>query len=149
MQPTPPARIRPATVLDAAGLARVAGGTAAGWEERLAEPGARATWVAGRAGEVVGVAVASAAGAGAVRSLELEVLRLAGTETDPGTREHLLELAVGDAPCLVWVPTADADAQAFYARHGFAADGARRGDGGAVTGAADGAVTGAEIRMVR
>lgn len=144
MQPTPPARIRPASVLDAAGTALVAGGTAAGWAERVAEPGARATWVADRAGEVVGVAVASAAGAGGVRSLELEVLALAETETDPATREHLLELAVGDAPCLVWVAEADTGAQAFYARHGFAADGARRsGAGSDIRGA------GSDIRMVR
>ncbi|MHB1065555.1 MAG: hypothetical protein ACYC1Z_13875 [Georgenia sp.] len=142
-----PARIRPATVLDAVDVARVVG-SAPAWEERLLEPGATTTWVADRGGEVVGVAVAKAAGPGAQRSLELEVLDVLATETDAATREHLLELAVGDAPCLVWVGDADQGAQEFFARHGFVPDGARSVAGAASPGEIR-AGSGARIRMVR
>ncbi len=126
--PTPrPARIRVATVLDAAAVAALTAGDAASWERRLAEPGASTTWVADRDGTVVGVAVATAAGPGGVRSLEVETFHVAAGETDD-TREHLLELAVGDMPCLVWVAETDQDARDLLARHGFAPDGRRTGE---------------------
>lgn len=132
--PTPrPARIRPATPLDAAAVATLTARDPVGWERRLAEPGASTTWVADRDGAVVGVAVATAAGPGGLRSLEVEAFHVAAGEADD-TGEHLLELAVGDMPCVVWVAETDRDAQELLVRHGFARHDGRRAGEAAVVG---------------
>ncbi|MFH5824065.1 GNAT family N-acetyltransferase [Georgenia sp. AZ-5] len=156
------ARIRPATVPDAPAIARVhlqcwretygdlvpadvyadreAGGAQA-WEELLAEPGSNMTWVAERDGELVGFAMAAAEGPAAVRPLQLRFLFVLAAEQGRRTGSHLVELAVGDAPCFLWVVESNTRAQGFYRHQGFEADGARQ----AV--AADGHLP--EIRMVR
>ncbi|WP_127131695.1 GNAT family N-acetyltransferase [Georgenia sp. SYP-B2076] len=160
--PTPSARIRPATVLDAAAIAGVhlqgwretygdripegvyAERAATGgpdWERQLAEPGSSVTWVAQRDGETVGFATAVATGPGHVRPLELRLLYVLAAEQGRRTGLHLLQLAIGDAPCFLWVAESNARAQEFYGRQGFVADGERRHV------AAGGLLP--EIRMVR
>ena len=145
--PTPSARIRPATFLDAPDIARVhlqcwretyadlipaetyaerEATEPLAWETQLAEPGATMTWVALRDGETVGFATAAAAGPHQVRPLELRLLYVLAAEQGRRTGYHLLELAVGDAPCFLWVAETNTRAQAFYARQGFAVDGDRR-----------------------
>jgi GNAT superfamily N-acetyltransferase len=160
--PVPAARIRPATVLDAPVIAgvhlqgwrethgdlipadvyaeRAADGPAR-WEETLAAPGATMTWVADRDGDIVGFATAVAAGPREVRPLQLKLLYVLAAEQGRRTGTHLLELAIGDAPCFLWVSEANTRAQGFYRAHGFEADGVRQ----AV--AAGGHLP--EIRMVR
>jgi GNAT superfamily N-acetyltransferase len=45
-----------------------------------------------------------------------------------GVADRLLELALGDRPAHLWVLADNPRAHAFYVRHGFVADGARRQD---------------------
>jgi GNAT superfamily N-acetyltransferase len=158
----PSARIRPATVLDADALAAVhlqgwretygdlvpaevyadrAAREPGEWRTVLTDPGPSHTWVAERDGAVVGLATAESAGPGQVRPLELRLLYVLAAEQGRRTGYHLFTLAVGDAPCFLWVAEANARAQAFYRRQGFAADGTRR------EAAAHGHLP--EIRMVR
>ncbi|MPV38139.1 GNAT family N-acetyltransferase [Georgenia subflava] len=160
--PLPAARIRPATVLDAAALAavhlqgwretygakipeavyvdRAEHGTAV-WEEMLSDPDAPTTWVAHRDGEPVGLARAEAPGAGNVRPLELRLLYVLAAEQGHGTGHNLVQLAIGDAPCFLWVEEGNVRAQDFYRDLGFELDGATRQT------AAQGHLT--ELRMVR
>lgn len=158
----PPARIRPATVLDAPAIAAVhlrcwretygekvpaqvyAERAAKGpdeWERQLSDPDGPTTWLAQRDGEAVGFAQAVAPGAGHVRPLELRLLYVVAAEQGRRTGTHLLQLAIGDAPCQLWVEEGNARAQGFYRHHGFELDGARR------TVAAHGSL--AEVRMLR
>ncbi|KAE8763078.1 GNAT family N-acetyltransferase [Georgenia thermotolerans] len=146
MPTLPAARIRPATVLDAPAIARahlqawretygelVPAGVYAQreaegpgrWEAMLADPGATMTWVAQRDDEVVGFATALAAGPAGVRPLQLSRLYVLAAEQGRRTGTHLLELAIGDAPCFLWVAEGNTRAQGFYRSHGFEADGAR------------------------
>lgn len=90
------------------------------WQEILIHP--EGTWIAHREGEPVGFARAVAAGAGQVRSLELEKLYVVESEYGRGTAHNLLEIAVGDAPCQVWVASYNDRARAFYAKEGFVPD---------------------------
>lgn len=162
MPALPSARIRPASVLDAAALARV---HQRGWREtygdrvpeavyaerdetlegqwaaRLADPGDTHTWIAERDGEAVGLASARATGPGQVRPLELTLLYVLAAEQGRRTGLHLLRLAVGDAPCFLWVVDGNDRAVDFYRRQGFELDGARREQ------AAHGLLP--ELRMVR
>ncbi|GAA4416563.1 hypothetical protein GCM10023169_11600 [Georgenia halophila] len=159
--PTRNAPIRPATVLDTAAVAAVhlqawretfgdrvpeevytdrAVRWPGEWEATLADPDGPATWLAERDGEAVGVAQAVATGAGKIRSLELKYLFVLAAEHGRRTGTHLLELAVGDAPCLLWVVEDSEEAIGFYRQHGFELDGARRP-------AVDGHLT--EVRMLR
>lgn len=159
--PSPSARIRPATVLDAPAVAvllqawretygdqvpeavyaeRAENGLAR-WQHALADPDRPTTWLAQRDGEAVGIAQAVAVGAGHVRPLELRLLYVLAREQGRRTGTHLLELAVGDAPCQLWVAEGNVRAQEFYRRHGFELDGERR----AVE--AHGALS--EVRMLR
>jgi ribosomal protein S18 acetylase RimI-like enzyme len=158
----PSARIRPATALDAAAIAAVhlrcwhetygsevpdevyaerAANGAAEWERALSDPDGPTTWLAHREGEAVGFAQAVAPGAGSIRPLELRLLYVVADEHGRRTGTHLLQLAVGDAPCQLWVAEGNTRAQGFYRHHGFELDGERR----AV--AARGAL--AEVRMLR
>lgn len=162
MTDIPSARIRPATALDAAAIARAhvqarretygdripqdvyaerEANAEGDWQQVLADPGATMTWVAARAGEVVGFATAEAAGPREVRPLQLRLLYVLAAEQGRGTGTHLMELAVGDAPCFLWVAEANTRAHRFYRHHGFEPDGARQ------TEAAMGHIP--EIRMVR
>ncbi|MCK6212636.1 GNAT family N-acetyltransferase [Georgenia sp. EYE_87] len=158
----PSARIRPANVLDAPAIAAVhlrcwhetydvkvpedvyAERAAEGpgeWERALSDPNGPTTWLAQRDGEAVGFAQAVAPGAGHVRPLELRLLYVVAEEQGRRTGTHLLQLAIGDAPCQLWVEEGNTRAQGFYRHHGFELDGERR----AV--AAGGALT--EVRMLR
>lgn len=158
----PSARIRPANALDAPAIAAVhlrcwhetyggavpdevyaqrAADAPAEWERELADPDGPTTWLAQRDGEAVGFAQAVAPGAGHVRPLELRLLYVVAAEQGRRTGTHLLQLAIGDAPCQVWVVESNVRAQGFYRHHGFELDGERR----AV--AAGGAL--AEVRMLR
>ena len=160
--PLPSARIRPANVLDAPALAAVhlrcwhetygdkvpddvyaerAANGPAEWERALSDPDGPTTWLAQRDGEAVGFAQAVAPGAGHVRPLELRLLYVVAAEQGRRTGTHLLLLAIGDAPCQLWVEEGNSRAQGFYRHHGFEPDGERR----AV--AARGALT--EVRMLR
>ncbi|MFC4555957.1 GNAT family N-acetyltransferase [Georgenia faecalis] len=142
----PHARIRPATADDAAGLAALQATcwrqTYAGtvpehvladrertglewWQRRLADPGGASTWVATRAGELLGFAVAEAVGPGDVRPLRLRALYVLAQEHGTGLGQALLDTAVGDAPCFLWVAEENPRAHAFYRRNGFEPDGAR------------------------
>ncbi|TRW43358.1 GNAT family N-acetyltransferase [Georgenia yuyongxinii] len=162
MTDIPSARIRPATALDADAIARAHGharretygdripedvyvdreGRAAGeWEQVLADPGATTTWVAVRDQEVVGFASVEATGPREVRPLQLRLLYVLAAEQGRRTGTHLMELAVGDAPCFLWVAETNTRAQEFYRLHGFVVDGARQTEPGM------GDIP--EIRMVR
>lgn len=142
-----PARIRPATVLDAEAVAAVelaawretygdrvpdqiyaerARTGAQRWHDSLADPDGPMTWLAHRDGTPVGLARAEAPGAGHVRPLELALLHVLAVERRRGTGARLAELAIGDAPCFVWVAEADEESQAFYLELGFEPDGERR-----------------------
>ncbi len=114
---------------------------------RSPEPGT-ITLVAVRGDEVVGFATAGAARANptavvTVRELELWSLYLRASEYGSGLADRLLdEVLPGHAPAELWVFEANARARRFYARNGFAPDGARH-----VFGPEFGSQ--AEIRMVR
>ena len=60
-----------------------------------------------------------------MRPLQLSRLYVLAAEQGRRTGTHLLELAVGDAPCFLWVAEDNTHAQGFYRSHGFEADGAR------------------------
>ncbi|MEE6273363.1 GNAT family N-acetyltransferase [Georgenia wangjunii] len=141
-----PARIRPAHVADAEAVAAVhaqawretySGSVPDdvfaemertgpdGWRRALADPGGMATWLAERSGEVVGLAQAHAVGPGNVRPLQLSVLYVLRAHQGTGTGQRLLDVAVGDAPCFLWVAEDNPRAIAFYRRNGFEPDGAR------------------------
>ena len=111
------------------------------WAARLADPGDTHTWIAERDGEAVGLASARATGPGQVRPLELTLLYVLAAEQGRRTGLHLLRLAVGDAPCFLWVVDGNDRAVDFYRRQGFELDGARREQ------AAHGLLP--ELRMVR
>lgn len=98
------------------------------WALDLAEPEARATWIAveRETGEVVGIAVAEATGPGDVRPLRLNVLYVLRRCQGQRLGQILLERALGDAPAYLWVAEGNEDAERFYRRHGFEPDGARQ-----------------------
>jgi GNAT superfamily N-acetyltransferase len=52
-------------------------------------------------------------------SLELRALYVLAEVYGTGVADALLTCAVGDAPCRVWVLSADDRARAFYRRQGF------------------------------
>lgn len=96
------------------------------WQTRLADPTGDAVWLAHRDGVAVGFASASAAGTEEVRSLQLRALYVRAGEYGRGTGANLLQLAVGDAPCYLWVAAENPRAVAFYRKHGFELDGTER-----------------------
>ncbi|MDD9208255.1 GNAT family N-acetyltransferase [Georgenia sp. 10Sc9-8] len=155
MTPTTPfARVRPATVLDAGPLAEAhrtawwetygevvpaeahpepAESARGWWEAALSDPDGPTTWVAVRDGAVVGFSRAVAPGAGNVRPLELQLLYVLAAEQGRRTGTHLLQMAVGDAPCALWVAAHDLRAQGFFRHHGFGLDGTREQRWGGLT----------------
>jgi GNAT superfamily N-acetyltransferase len=62
------------------------------------------------------------------RVLEVYAIYVRKAWWGTGLGGRLLEVAVGDEPALLWVLEANARARAFYARHGFRPDGARKLD---------------------
>jgi len=87
-------------------------------------------WLAvAEAGDVVGF---SAAGPGRDDDvdveLELYALYVRAVHHGTGLADRLLRQAIGDAPAYLWVFEANPRARAFYARHRFDPDGARKLD---------------------
>lgn len=94
------------------------------WLQLLSDPDGDMVWLAHRDGAPVGFAHARACGTEGPRSLSLQALYLRASEYGSGTAANLLQLAVGDAPCFLWVAKENGRALAFYRKHGFEPDGA-------------------------
>jgi GNAT superfamily N-acetyltransferase len=106
------------------------------WRRHLdheAPPGGEplgATWVAEAGGRVVGFAT-SGPGRDPDRTradLELYALYVLAAHYGTGTGAALLEASLADRPTSLWVLEESPRAQAFYAKHRFEPDGARRTD---------------------
>ncbi|MFC5501603.1 GNAT family N-acetyltransferase [Lysinimonas soli] len=140
--------VRPATVADAAGIARV---HVQSWREtytHLVEPGeldaldieARErrwagliagdevqVWVAALDSAVVGWAsTGRGRGGDAPRPLELEGIYLLAAQHGSSAGQELLDAAIGDVPAFLWVADHNPRATAFYRRNRFEFDGARQ-----------------------
>jgi ribosomal protein S18 acetylase RimI-like enzyme len=136
--------VRPATVDDAEGIARV---HMQAWREtysKLVEPGEldelsverRAerwrqnlgaelqVWVAEAGGEILGFAAARTRDEESVRPRELEAIYLLADHHGSGVGQALLDAAIGDAPAFLFVARDNPRAIRFYQRNGFAFDGA-------------------------
>ncbi|HLS02133.1 MAG TPA: GNAT family N-acetyltransferase [Beutenbergiaceae bacterium] len=100
--------------LQASGLAH--------WQQALVQP--EGIWIAGRDGQAVGFARAIAAGPGQARPLELEKLYVRASEYGQGTAHNLMHMAIGDAPCQIWVADYNVRARRFYTKAGFVLDSA-------------------------
>jgi len=97
--------------------------------------------VAGRDGELAGIAMSGPPGdaAAAAWMRQLSVLYVYAAGHGTGAGEALLEAVIDPAePAALWVADPNPRAQAFYRKHGFAADGTARVEDGV-----------REIRMVR
>ena len=121
-----------AGVLDAAFLAENTVETAtAEWRGMLAAGSAEATMPGSRillgfeGDTLVGVARSTLAeDADAVRPDKLDSLYTLANTHGSGLGARLLDGVLGDRPAYLWVVTANARAERFYAKHGFALDGA-------------------------
>jgi GNAT superfamily N-acetyltransferase len=97
--------------------------------------------VAERGGELVGIASAGPAEDPDARwPVQLFVLYVLAADHGTGAGGDLLAAVIGDDPAGLWVADPNPRAQAFYRKHGFRPDGARKHDG---------ALDIDEIRMVR
>ena len=121
----------------------------AGWHRNLATTSPEVTLrIAARVGEVVGLATSGPARpndtAGApVREQELWSLYVRAGEYGTGLASRLLNAVLPDETAAeLWVFERNPRARAFYAKHGFAPDGARHAFGPELNHLA-------EIRMVR
>jgi GNAT superfamily N-acetyltransferase len=88
------------------------------------------TWVAVSGDEIVGF---SSSGPcrdpdRTLEDLELYGMYVLAAHYGTGAGAALLQAALGDAPASLWVLEDNPRAQAFYAKHGFAFDGALRAD---------------------
>ncbi|WP_154096204.1 GNAT family N-acetyltransferase [Microbacterium testaceum] len=103
---------------------RLAGGTPAG-AERLGD-----AWVADVDGRVVGFASAGPARDADLPAdqRELYALYVLAQHHGTGVGPALLEAALGGEPASLWVLDGNDRAVAFYLKHGFRPDGARRDD---------------------
>jgi GNAT superfamily N-acetyltransferase len=106
------------------------------WRRHLAHespPGGQdlgLTWVAVDGAEVVGFAT-SGPGRDPDRTradLELYAIYLLAAHHGTGAATALLAASLDDRPASLWVLEHNPRAQAFYAKHGFEPDGARRED---------------------
>ena len=117
---------------------------ARGWDQRNRT--GEYFWVVvdtANASEVVGVASARIAeDDDAPTPLYLALCYLTDVAKGSGIADRLLEMSIGDAPAYLWVLEGNERAIAFYERHGFVLDGARR----ALT---DGMEPHHDVRMVR
>ena len=102
------------------------------WRRILATPSADSTLrIAVRDGTVVGFATAgpgrpNETAGPPVRDRELWALYVRASEYGTGLAHELLAaVLLGDVPAELWVFEANPRARAFYAKHGFAPDGAR------------------------
>ena len=97
------------------------------WERRLSNPGPGRAFVAVVEERVVGFAWT---GPGhdepPVRKVELTGLYLLDAWHGTGLGQALLDAALGDRPASLWTAEDNPRAIAFYARNGFAPDGARK-----------------------
>ena len=131
--------LMPDAVLDDPGFvaARERFWTAALTDERYRENRAA---VAERDGELVGIAMSGPPlDAGVTWARQLYVLYVLAADHGTGAGRALLDAVVDPGePVGLWVADPNPRAQAFYRKHGFAADGTTQVDGGV-----------REIRMVR
>jgi len=101
------------------------------WRDNLREPApGLMTRIARRHDEIVGIASAGPARANPtagppVRERELWSLYVLESEYGTGLADRLLSAVLPAGPAELWVFEANPRARAFYARHGFAPDGAR------------------------
>lgn len=94
------------------------------WEATFAESPAR-TWVARDGDGLVGfVSAGPSRDEAPPTTIELWALNLLARAHGSGLGDELITTALGDEPASLWVLEANARAVAFYARHGFVADGA-------------------------
>jgi len=98
------------------------------WRQMTAAPQPR--WLAvTESGEIVGF---SAAGPGRDDGIDIELelyaIYVRAAHQGIGIADRLLRAAIGSAPAYLWVFEGNPRAQAFYARHGFEADGERKID---------------------
>ena len=78
-------------------------------------------------GEVVGFAIAGPAQeAGVDAGYQLYAINVRQTYYGTGLGQQLLDQAIGDRGCFLWVARDNPRAIAFYLRNGFAADGAEQ-----------------------
>lgn len=98
------------------------------WQQALGEGTHQSAWLAHREGTAVGLARSRATGVEGPRPLCLENLYVRSSEQGQGTGTNLLQLAIGDAPCYLWVAGGNDRAAAFYHTHGFDFDGAEWAD---------------------
>jgi len=99
---------------------------AANWAQLLADPATGPVLVAEVDGEVVGFAQAvPSRDDPPVRSLELATLYLRAGQHGSGLGQALLDAVLDDRPASLWVAEENPRARRFYARNGFAPDGAR------------------------
>lgn len=101
-----------------------------GWVARTRDHlagGGPPRWLAWHGGRVVGLASAGPSrdpDAGVPEELMALYVRAAWHGTGIGS--HLLDQALGERPCWLWVLEDNARAIAFYTRHGFRPDGGRQ-----------------------
>ena len=94
------------------------------WRQLLANP-AESCVVAVAGGEVVGFCATHSGGDGP-RDLELWGIYVLASWHGTGVAQRLVDAAVGDRPCYLWVAEDNPRAHAFYRRNGFAPDGTRQ-----------------------
>ena len=99
------------------------------WRGILAGPDAGGAWLARRTGEgpVVGfVLVRAPQDDDAPRPVELGMVYVLAEAQRGGVAQARRDAALGDAPAYRWVARDNPRARAFYARNGFAPDGASK-----------------------
>jgi L-amino acid N-acyltransferase YncA len=136
--------VRPATVEDAAGIARV---HIEAWREtysrlveqgefddlsierrterwsRIIDSGESQVWVAETAGAIVGFSSSASRDSAAPRPLELESIYLLGDQHGSGAGQALLDAAIGDSSAFLMVAEGNPRAREFYRRNRFELDG--------------------------
>ena len=98
------------------------------WRERIERPSGTIQWWLARDDEgIVGLATA---GPGrdddAPVPLELYAINVLRRAHGTGVADELMAVAVGDRAAYLWVLEGNGRAKAFYRRHGFADEGARK-----------------------
>lgn len=121
----------PASLLERMDVARYTErwGEILGGRHASGEPTGR-SWVAVLGDEIIGFSTSGPCRDPDRRreDLELYAIYLRAAHYGSGTGSVLLDAALGDRPATLWVLEDNPRAQAFYAKHGFAFDGALRQD---------------------